>query len=163
MVAQNCCGSRKGHFKEFCVVTPDEMKHVNKRNNGSYKKKEASTYRGLYNAKSKQRVRESYHQKFVNQLKQSQKLEKELRETRRMYGPNRTTRAYIERNHKKKCMNCVKDVRYENKRPHNTRKELRKFEAELQAACKELKIKISNHDIFLKENKDKLIRNDSDV
>jgi hypothetical protein len=72
-------------------------------------------------------------------------------------------RAYIKRNHRNMYTNCVKDVGYKNKHTQNTREEMRRFETELQTTCKELKIKVSNHNIFLKKNKEKLIRNDSGV
>jgi hypothetical protein len=69
MVARTCCDSCRGHYKGFCVLTREGMKHVVKRNNSSHKKKEDTKYGGLYAASKGTRIRENYNLIKFNETK----------------------------------------------------------------------------------------------
>jgi hypothetical protein len=156
---------------EFQILKRKGMKHVGSNRSLNLERSKASRYGGLYSRnQSQQKLREYYHDKFVNQLKRSRELKKELREARKRAQPipNRKRNLFprnktfklnknILANHKTR----IERTNFNNKR--NEAKEMRRFDAQLQSACKELKIRMSKLNLNLKQDKSNFIRNEADV
>jgi hypothetical protein len=69
------------------------MRHVTRKNDGSFKKKQASRYGGLYATNKGPKLRENYDFKFINQLKRIQDQQNQKRAGLPMNNPKVTRSA----------------------------------------------------------------------
>jgi hypothetical protein len=140
------------------------MRHVGRNVHPKENNNKASRYRGLYSNQSHQKLRPNYHTKFINQLKRTQQLEKELKEAKRGSSAKQNPVCTAFKKQKKNKFVCTSN-NSNHKSPKLSKKTIaqqnREFEKDLKKACLDLKISMGLYHTETKDiHKDKELTSD---